>query len=61
MASLAKAELDLLRAKIAAIEKRPVLAEGAAELAQRVASAGWNSPVRLSTEPGRGIRGERAA
>ena len=38
MASLAKAELDLLRAKIAAIEKRPVLAEGAAEVAQRVGS-----------------------
>ena len=46
MASLAKAELDLLRAKIAAIERRPVLAEGAAELAQRVAGAGRSSPVR---------------
>jgi protein ImuA len=38
MASLATAELDALRAKIAAIEKRPVLAEGAAERAVRPAS-----------------------
>jgi protein ImuA len=46
MASLATAELDALRAKIAAIEKRPVLAEGAAERAVQPAA-----PAQMRAQP----------
>ncbi len=47
MASLAKAELDALREKIAAIEKRPALAEGAAMVARRSGTHSAANDLRL--------------
>ena len=57
MPGLAKHDLDALRLKIAALEKRPLLAEGAAMLAQRLGKAandgpGIADPLELLAAPG---------
>lgn len=44
MPGLASHDLEALRLKIAALEKRPLLAEGAAVVAQRLGKAGTASP-----------------
>lgn len=57
MPGLASHDLDALRLKIAALEKRPLLADGAAMLAQRLGKAandgpGLADPLELLAAPG---------
>ena len=57
MPGLASHDLEALRLKIAALEKRPLLAEGAAMLAQRLGKAandgaGSAEPIELLAAPG---------